>query len=125
MAWSSDQLDRVSGSEELHISSYRRDGSLRRWTTIWVVRVGDDLYVRSVYGTEGGWYRNAMRHHRARIQAGGVETDVTLEPVTSTAINDEVAAAYSAKYRSQPGALRPILENTAAETTVRLLADDI
>lgn len=64
MGWNSDQLDRASASEELYISSYcyRHDGSLRRSTTIWVVRVGDDLYARSAYGTEGGWYRNAMRH---------------------------------------------------------------
>lgn len=122
MAWSSDQLDRVGGSEELRIGSYRRDGSLRRWPPIWVVRVGDDLYIRSAYGREGGWYRNAMRQHRARIQAGGIETDVTLEPVTNAVLSDEVASAYRAKYRGQPGALRPMLETTAAETTTRLVA---
>lgn len=122
MAWTSDQLERIGGSEELRISSYRTDGSLRRWTPIWVVRVGDDLYIRSAFGTEGRWYRNAMSRHRARIRSGGVETDVTLEPVAGDAANDEVASAYSAKYRDQPGALRPMLRAPAAESTVRLVA---
>jgi hypothetical protein len=79
MAWSSDQLERIGQAPELQISSYRRDGSLRRWTPIWVVRIGDHLYIRSALGHEDGWYRNAMRHHAARIRAGDVETDVTLQ----------------------------------------------
>ena len=121
MAWSSDQLERIGGAGELHITSYRRDGTLRRWTPIWVVRVGDDLYVRSAYGPEGGWYRNAMRNETARIRAGGVETDVTLQPVDDPAKNAQVGTAYQSKYHNQPGALQPMIAPTAAETTVRLV----
>jgi Uncharacterized protein conserved in bacteria (DUF2255) len=46
--WKSDQLDKVARAEELQIASVRRDGSLRKPVTTWVVRHGDDLYVRSV-----------------------------------------------------------------------------
>ncbi|MBC2640857.1 MULTISPECIES: DUF2255 family protein [unclassified Rhodococcus (in: high G+C Gram-positive bacteria)] len=120
MAWHSDQLDTIGHTEELHISSYRNDGSLRHWIPIWVVRVADDLYIRSAFGPDGGWYRNAMRNNTARISADGVETDVTLHLANDPATNAAVEAAYKAKYRSQPAALEPMIADTAAETTVRL-----
>jgi hypothetical protein len=56
----------------------RRDGTLRRPVTMWVVRDGDDIYVRSVNGRDSSWFRGAQRRHESRIRAGGVEKDVTL-----------------------------------------------
>ena len=56
MAWTSDQLARIADAEVLQVSSYRSDGTLRRWTPIWVVRVGDGLYVRTAYGRDSAWY---------------------------------------------------------------------
>ena len=46
----SDELDRVGAAEELQLASLRRDGTPRPYVTMWVVRAGDDLYVRSAYG---------------------------------------------------------------------------
>ena len=43
--WTSDELDKIGAAEELQIASVRRDGTLRKPVTIWVVRHGDDLYV--------------------------------------------------------------------------------
>jgi hypothetical protein len=37
-AWASDELDKIGAAEELHLSSVRRDGTLRRPVTMWVVR---------------------------------------------------------------------------------------
>ncbi|GAB3150367.1 DUF2255 family protein [Amycolatopsis stemonae] len=120
MTWDNDLLDRLGTTPELHITSLRPDGSARRWTPIWVVRVGDDLYIRSAYGSEGGWYRNAMKNRTARVRANGVETDVTLHPIEGEAANAEVDAAYRAKYHGQPSALEPMLAPAAAGSTVRL-----
>jgi hypothetical protein len=47
--WKSDELKRIETAEELKIASLRRDGTLRNLVTIWVARLGNDLYVRSVY----------------------------------------------------------------------------
>src|SRR3712207_8294259 len=58
--WTPDELSRIGGAEELQIASLRPDGTLRRYVTIWVVRVGDDLYVRSAYGKDNPWFRRAM-----------------------------------------------------------------
>ena len=41
--------------------------------TIWVVRLGDDLYVRSVNGRTSAWFRGTQVRHEGHIQAGGVE----------------------------------------------------
>jgi hypothetical protein len=95
--WTSDELSKIGAAEELEIASIRSDGTQRRPVTIWVVRVGDDLYVRSVNGRTSNWFRGVQDRHEAHIQAGGVEKDVSL--VETDDLNDEIDAAYRAKYR--------------------------
>ena len=75
------------------------DGTLRKPVIIWVVRLGDDLYVRSVNGRTSGWFRGVQTRHEGRIRAGGVEKDVTFVEETDPEINDQIDAAYAAKYR--------------------------
>jgi hypothetical protein len=94
--WTSDQLDRIGTAEELELSSARRDGTLRNPVTMWVVRHGDELYVRSVNGRESSWFRGAQARHEARIRASGVEQDVTL--IETGEVNDELDNAYRTKY---------------------------
>lgn len=48
--WTAEELRRIGGAEELRLASRRQGGSLRPFTTMWVVRAGDDLYVRSAGG---------------------------------------------------------------------------
>jgi len=95
--WTSDELSKIDAAEELDLASVRRDGTLRNPVTMWVVRHGDDLYVRSVNGRESSWFRGAQTRHEAHIQAGGVDKDVFL--VEADDVNDELDAAYRAKYR--------------------------
>jgi hypothetical protein len=95
--WTSDELKKIGAAEELEIATLRSDGTLRKPVTIWVVRVGDDIYVRSVNGRSGSWFRGAQERHEAHIQAGGVDKDVSL--VETDDVNDEIDAAYRAKYR--------------------------
>ena len=56
-AWTSEELKKIGAAEELQIAFLRGDGTLRKLMTIWVVRLGDDLYVRSVNGRTSGWFR--------------------------------------------------------------------
>jgi hypothetical protein len=76
-AWTSDELAKIGNAEELELASRRRDASLREPVTIWVVRHGDDLYVRSWRGPTGRWGRGAQQTHEGHIRAGGVDKDVT------------------------------------------------
>lgn len=66
---------------------------------IWVVRVGDELYVRSWRGADGSRYRRASATHEAHISAGGVDRAVALVEAVDD-VNDAVDAAYTAKYGS-------------------------
>ena len=93
-------LPRLAQQKSSKIASLRGDGTLRKPRTIWVVRVGDDLYVRSVYGRTSGWFRGVQTCHQGRIQAGGVEKDVTFVEEADPDINAQIDAAYRTKYRS-------------------------
>src|SRR6266511_4583583 len=95
-AWMSDELDQVGAAEELNLASVRGDGTLRGRVTMWVVRDGDDIYVRSVNGRGSSWFRGAQTRHEGRIRADSVEKDVSL--IDTDEVNDEVDAAYEAKY---------------------------
>lgn len=122
MSWTEEALRAIAATAELQISTYRDDGSLRQWTPIWVVRVGDDVYVRSAYGGDGGWYRRATSRGAARVRAGELETDVALEPVDDEATRVAVGTAYEQKYAGSGSALATMLEPPAAGTTTRLVA---
>ena len=96
-AWTDDELRRVGDAEELQIASRRSDGTLRPYVTIWVVRAGDDLYIRSAYGSDNPWYRRARTSGSGRIRAGGLERDVTFADAAS-GMHTSIDAAYHAKY---------------------------
>ncbi len=84
-AWTSDELTMIGAAEEMQIAPMRRDGTLRHPVTIWVVRHGDDLYVRSVNGRTSAWFRGAQVRHEGRIWAGGVEKDVAFATTSPAA----------------------------------------
>ena len=87
---------------------------------IWVVRVGDGLYVRSYRGADGAWYRRATQHAQGRIRAGGVERDVAVDRPDDT-VHPAVDDAYRVKYaRYGAGYLQPMLAARATATTLRL-----
>jgi hypothetical protein len=118
--WTSDELDRIARAEELEIASVRRDGTLRQPVTIWVVRHGDDLYVRSVNGRTSSWFRAAQVRHEAHVEAGGVGKDVRLVETDDT--KDEIDAAYRAKYhRYAESIVGSIVSPNARAATLKLV----
>jgi hypothetical protein len=100
--WASEELDKIGGADELEIAPLRADGSPRPYTTIWAVRVGDDLYVRSYLGRDSSWFRHALQQMEGRIRAGGVERDVTFEE-PEDATHDIIDQAYRSKYARYGG----------------------
>ncbi len=92
--WTRDELDKFGAAEEITIAPLGRGGRV----TIWIVRLSDDLYVRSAYGRGSAWFRGACVRHEGRIRAGGVEKDVAFLDADAK-LNDEIDAAYRIKYR--------------------------
>jgi hypothetical protein len=109
--------------------SCHRERGHRNWyheggapMTIWVVRLGDDLYVRSYRGRGGSWFRAAQVRHEGRIRAGGVEKDVTFVEKTDPGINDQIDAAYGAKYRRYGARfVNPMVAPEARAATIQLV----
>jgi hypothetical protein len=119
-AWTSDELSKIGAADELEIASVRHDGTLRKPVTIWVVRHGDDLYVRSVNGRGSSWFRGAQVRHEGHIRAGDVDKDVVL--VETDDVNDEVDAEYRSKYRHYAARfVDPIVSPEARAATLRLV----
>jgi hypothetical protein len=120
--WTNEELDKIGAAEELQIAPLRRDDTLRKPVTIWVVRMGDDLYVRSANGREGAWFRAAQVRHQGHIRAGGVEKDVTfVEMDAEDDLNDQIDAAYLAKYRHYPQYVAPMVTPEVRAATIKLV----
>jgi hypothetical protein len=120
-AWTRDELSKIGNTEEVQVASLRRDGTPRKPVTVWVVPYGDNIYVRSVSGPSAGWFRGTQERHEGRIQAGGVQKDVTFVN-TDHDIDDELDAAYATKYRRYAGRiLNSILTPQARSATLKLV----
>lgn len=120
-AWTADELDRIGDAEELQLASLRADDALRPYVTMWVVRAGDDLYVRSAHGPDNPWYRNATTAGAGHVRAGGVERDVTFADAASE-VQAGIDDAYHAKYdRYGPAIVGTVVGAKAIPVTIRLL----
>jgi hypothetical protein len=119
--WTNDELNKIGTADELEIASLRGDGTRRKPVTIWVVRLGDDLYVRSVNGRTGAWFCGTQVRHEGHIQAGGVDKDVTFVDA-DPGINDQIDAAYRTKYRRYgPSIVNTIVSSEARSSTIILV----
>jgi hypothetical protein len=119
--WTDNELEAIGDADELRLAAVRPDGALRNPVTIWVVRHDDDLYVRSVKGTGGAWFRGTQASHQGHIQAGGVDKDVTFA-ASDHGLDDQIDAAYRAKYRSYDASyVDPIVAPTARAATIKLV----
>jgi hypothetical protein len=119
--WTSDELAKIGTAQELQIASLRRDGSLRNPRAIGVVRVGDDLYVRSIHGRAGGWFPGTQVRHQGHVPAGGVDKDVTFADADPD-LNDQIDAAHRDKYRRYgPNIIGGVVNPGARAGTIQLV----
>ena len=119
--WTNEELTKIEAADELEIASLRRDGTRRGPLTIWVVRHGDDLYVRSVNGRTGSWFRGTQARHEGRIRAGGIAKDVTFVDADHD-LDDEIDATYRTKYRRYPaGIVDRVVSHQARSATIKLV----
>ena len=120
--WTTDELNKIGTAEELQIASLRPDGTLRTPVTIWVVRVGDDLYVRSVNGRTSAWFRGVQTRYEGHIRAGGVDKDVAFVEESDPNRQEQIDAAYRTKYRRYTGSIvNSTLTPEARSATIRLV----
>ncbi len=122
ITWTSNELNKIGKAEELQIASLRLDGTLRNPVIIWVVRLGDDLYVRSVNGRTSAWFRGVQTRYEGHIRAGGVDKDVTFVEEPDSNIHDQIDAAYSTKYRRYAASIISHITSPGARSaTIKLV----
>jgi hypothetical protein len=121
MSWTPEQLALVDAARELEIAVRRADGTLRPWTPIWVVHVAGDVYVRTWYRRDTGWFGLAVRARRARVRVPGMEVDVRIDDagVGPPGLRTDVDDAYRAKYGG--GSTGNMVGEEAAVTTLRFV----
>ena len=119
--WTGDEFTKIGRAQLLEIASLKRDGTLRKPVTIWVVPVSGELYVRSVNGRSGTWFRGAQMRHEGHIRAGGVDKDVTFVEEANPSINSQIDAAYHDKYGNFPSAVGHIVNPVARSATIKLV----
>ena len=118
--WDPADLAAFGDADEIDISSERPDGTSRPFVTIWAVRVGDDLYVRSAHGPDNGWYRRAAASGIGRIRAGGRERDVAFGPADA-AVAADLHAEYHRKYDHYGSAVvDPVVSALSETATLRV-----
>ena len=120
--WTPAELDAIGNATELHLASHRADDSQRPYVTMWVVRVGDELFVRSGYGRENPWFVRAHTRMTGSIRAGGLERAVAFEDCGSE-IDAAVTAEYHTKYDHFGSSnVSPMVTPLATAATLRLIA---
>lgn len=111
-------LQHLADVEEIRIGFQRPDGSAGS-TPVWVVQAGAEIFVRSMYGTRGGWYRRLRAIPDGEVQDQAHAHPVRAEPVTDAGTVVAVTRAYATKYADSPY-VQSLLSKEAAGATLRL-----
>jgi hypothetical protein len=120
-AWTTDELTRIGEAGEVDIATRRADGTLCKPRIVWVVRLGDGLYVRSVNGPDAAWYRGTRTRMQGHIHAGGLDRAVAFVDADH-GLDGAIDDAYRIKYRGSPSAVSHITSGQARATTIELVA---
>lgn len=102
---------------ELEIAAPRVGGEPGRWTPIWVVVVGAEVFVRTWVKRTTGWYGRAVHSGHAWIRVSDESVEVTVTATDGPGA-DAIDDAYRAKYGDL--AARSMVTPEAAASTLRL-----
>ena len=115
-------IDRLDRAEEVHIETRRGASSPWHGTVIWAVVVDGGVFVRSVRGERGRWYREASTNPESARRLGDLRVPVRAVPEADGATIDKVSEAYRAKYEASfPGPTAGMVREEVLPTTLRLL----
>jgi hypothetical protein len=86
---------------------------------IWVVVADDEVFVRSVRGTQGRWYRDLAAGGPATLELAGRQLAVHAIPVSDPAAVARASREYLRKYQPSPYA-QAMVRPDVLPTTLRL-----
>ena len=109
-------LRKLHDCKEVAIRTTQHPGSA---VTIWVVVSSTDVFVRSVRGAKGRWFRDLANGGRATLEFNGEQLAVQAVPATDAGSVACASQEFLSKYRSSPYAAS-IVRPEILETTLRL-----
>ena len=112
-------LDRLEDVREVQIETAPAPDAPSRRTTVWPAPQDGRLYVRSLRGQAGRWFRDLLAHPEAVLHADDEAVPVVAEVAADP---ESVAAASAALRRRYAGssALDAMTREEILDTTVRL-----
>lgn len=109
-------LDRT---KEVDVETTGRDGTAHR-VPIWVLVIDGEIYVASVRGKRGRWWRELLREGRGALVAEKTRIPVKPHPVSSEATRAAMSAAFAKKYPTSHASVVAMQRPEALETALRL-----
>jgi hypothetical protein len=112
-------LELLAAVEEVEIETRPDPAAPSHRVIIWVVVDGGEVFVRSVRGTRGRWYREIRSNPLGALHADGAVIPVRAMPATDAASIERCSRALARKYAGDPS-LGYMLVPEVLETTIRL-----
>jgi hypothetical protein len=119
MAFRAQDLHDLDVAVEIRVET-RRDAKSTRSTIVWVVVDRGQVFVRSVLGTRGRWYQEALATPEVVIDDAGRRLEARAVPVHDADSVQRVTDALKRKYADRPTGLAPMLDTEATEANFRL-----
>jgi hypothetical protein len=115
-----DALERLTSTREVQIETLPPSGQARL-TVIWIVTDGDEVFVRSVRGTRGRWYRDLLARPTGAVRVGSERITVRAASATDPDSIARVSDLFRAKYgKRSPASTQAMLQPHTLEATLRL-----
>ena len=116
-----DILRLLDDTQEVRIETRRDGDSPEHRTIMWVVVVQDEVFVRSVSGAKGRWYREISSNPEGALHVEEDRIPVRAAPATDEATVDAVSAAFRSKYQqSSPASTEAMVRPETLPTTLKL-----
>ena len=97
----------------------RTDKHPKTGVVIWVVVADSEVFVRSVYGTRGRWYRDLAAGGAATLEFAGQRLAVQAVPESDVGAINRASDEYLRKYQPSPYA-QAMVKPEVLPTTLRL-----
>ena len=120
-SFDAETLRLLDETREVRIETRRDGDSPEHRTIIWVVVVEGEVFVRSVRGQRGRWYREILSNPEGALHVADYRIPVQAAPATEGATVDAVSAAFRSKYQqSSPASTEAMVRPETLPTTLKL-----
>jgi hypothetical protein len=118
MPFDEEDLALIDRTREVRIETSRVGGTAHR-TIVWVVADGGDVFVRSAYGPDARWYREATSNPDVTLWVAGRSLKVRATRVTDPDEIARMSTGLERKYAGDP-AVRGMNRPELLPLTLRL-----